>query len=70
LSLTRWAFLRAAQKAGSLLGLSVREPDRWAWLPGGDPTSLLFRWAVTRLSGDDGPYPDELRARVREHLQG
>lgn len=68
-SWVRWAVLRAGEKILGRVGFNVPEADPWAWLPGGDPTSLLFRWAVTRLSGDDGPYPPELRERVREALE-
>ncbi len=64
-SLTRWAALRAVEKLGGLLGLTIQEPDRWALLRGGDPTSLLFRWAVERLSGESGPFPAEIRDLVR-----
>jgi hypothetical protein len=69
-SLARWSLLRTAQKLGALAGLSLREPSRWAWLPGGDPTSLLFRWAVSRLASDAGPYPEEVRREVQAHLRG
>jgi hypothetical protein len=68
-SWVRWFVLRAGEKIVGRVGFNVPEADPWAWLPGGDPTSLLFRWAVTRLSGDDGPYPAELRERVREALE-
>ena len=57
----RWAALRAAQKALGAAGLSVREPDRWRWAAGGEPASLLHRWAVDTLLEDGLAFADEVR---------
>lgn len=65
--LVRWAGLRTAQKLLPNV-VPTEEPTRWAWVPGGDPASLLYRWAVSELTGRTSPFPPDIRHRVRAHI--